>query len=114
MERGPQQEIHQISDEELLIRFGVSAEEAEQSIQFGSYSGTLGQMLADDRCPIGGQIEQEHQEHGIEGVREKISQLGALGMQGEVVIVDKSEDQYTQARTVLEQSDDQPTLVKKN
>jgi hypothetical protein len=62
----------------LSERFGIGAEEAMQQVAFGSYTGTVAQMLGDEKCPVGGMVSTAYQEKGIEGVAEKFKTLSEL------------------------------------
>ena len=62
----------------LSERFGIGAEEAMQQVTFGSYTGTVAQMLGDERCPVGEMVSTAYEEKGIEGVAEKFKTLGEM------------------------------------
>lgn len=62
----------------LQQRFGIGVEEAMQQVAFGNYTGTVAQMLSDERCPIGGIVEGAYQARGIEGVEEKFKTFTLL------------------------------------
>jgi hypothetical protein len=59
-------------------RYGIGVEEAGQEVTFGSYTGTVAQMLSDERCPVGGMVQSAYQEKGIDGVAEKLKTLSQL------------------------------------
>ena len=42
--------------------YGLGLKDAEQYVAYEGYSGTLGQMLTDPRCPVGGTIRRAYQE----------------------------------------------------
>lgn len=67
-----------LNEAALNERYGLGIEEASQPVTFGAYTGTVAQMLSDDRCPVGGMVQEAYQERGIEGVAEKLRTLGAL------------------------------------
>jgi hypothetical protein len=52
----------------LADRFGIGDQEAMQEVTFGSYTGTVAQMLSDEKCPVGGMVSSAYAERGIEGV----------------------------------------------
>ncbi len=62
----------------LSERFGIGAEAAMQRVTFGSYTGTVAQMLGDEKCPGGGMVSTAYQEKGIDGVAEKFKTLGEM------------------------------------
>jgi hypothetical protein len=62
----------------LNDRFGIGVEEAAQQVSFGSYTGTVAQMLGDERCPVGGMVSTAYREKGIAGVAEKLKALGEM------------------------------------
>jgi hypothetical protein len=62
----------------LNEHFGIGVEEAAQQVSFGSYKGTVAQMLGDERCPVGGMVSTAYQEKGITGVAEKLKALGEM------------------------------------
>lgn len=70
----------------LRQRFGIGADEAAQEVTFSSYQGTVAQMLADEKCPVGGMVESAYREHGIAGVEEKFKQLGQMDPRFEIKI----------------------------
>jgi hypothetical protein len=62
----------------LNDHFGIGVEEAAQQVSFGSYTGTVAQMLGDERCPVGGMVSTAYQEKGIAGVAEKLKALAEM------------------------------------
>lgn len=64
-------------DPSLVDRFGLGPEEAATIISYGKYTGTLGAMLTDERCPVGNVIESAYEKDGISGVE---AQFGALSV----------------------------------
>lgn len=73
-----------LNETALQQRFGIGREEAMQPVAFGSYNGTVAQMLSDERCPVGGMLEGAYQERGIEGVEEKFKSLSQIDPQFKV------------------------------
>jgi hypothetical protein len=57
-----------INEAFVAEHYGLGIEEASQEIQFGAHKGTVAQMLADEACPVGGQIQNAYKQQGIEGV----------------------------------------------
>lgn len=72
----------------LIDNFGIGAEEAMQEVAFGAYTGTVAQMLADERCPVGDMVRTAYHEQGIEGVAEKFKALGEMDPKFQVQITD--------------------------
>ena len=97
-----------ISEQDLMLRFGLSAEEGAQEIEFNGRRGTVAQMLADEVCPVGRMIESAHSEGGVEAVRQKFE--GINGMFGSNLPTDISEKSPQQYETAIEVMPD----VKKN
>lgn len=82
-EQAPPQEavFHQdgsLNEAFLNDHFGIGAEEAEQQVSFGSYRGTVAQMLGDEKCPVGEMVSTAYQEKGVAGVAEKFKALGEM------------------------------------
>ena len=72
----------------LSGHFGIGAEEAMQPVAFGSYTGTVAQMLGDERCPVGGMVRTAYEEKGIDGVAEKFKTLGEMDSRFSVKITE--------------------------
>ena len=62
----------------LNNKYGLGIEEANQIVSFGNYTGTVAQMLNDEKCPVGGMVSNAYQEKGIEGVQEQFKNLGTM------------------------------------
>ena len=54
-------------------QFGLGEKEANTRIRYGSYRGTVAEMLADDRCPEGGRLRGVYREKGLDGIRSEFS-----------------------------------------
>jgi hypothetical protein len=74
----------------LSERFGLGAEEAMQQVAFGSYTGTVAQMLGDEKCPVGDMVSTAYQEKGIDGVAEKFKTLGEMDSRFSVKITEST------------------------
>jgi hypothetical protein len=68
----------ELNEQLLAERYGLSPEDAAQEVTFGTYTGTVAQMLSDERCPVGSMVETAYAESGIEGVSEKFKTLAQL------------------------------------
>ena len=81
-EQAPQEAIfHQdgsLNEAFLGERFGIGVDEAMQHVTFGSYTGTVAQMLGDERCPVGGMVSTAYEEEGLGGVAELFKTLGQM------------------------------------
>jgi hypothetical protein len=55
--------------------FGLGREELEQTVTFGGHTGTVAQMLTDEKCPVGSMIGQAYRQEGLAGVQEKLGLL---------------------------------------
>lgn len=61
-----------LNDEFFRSNYGISLEEASQPIEAGQYRGTMGQMLTDEKCPVGAMVSEAFQEGGREAAQQKI------------------------------------------
>lgn len=95
-----------IDETALREQFGLGIQEATQEVAFGSYTGTVAEMLADRRCPVGGMVSKSFREAGIEGV---ISQFSTLSMMDSGFKVEISELTLESSKKV-----ENPKDVKKN
>jgi hypothetical protein len=85
----------EIPEHELMLRFGISAAEGAQQVEFGGHSGTLAQMLTDEACPVGAMVEQAHTEGGVDAVRQKLDGINTLfGSSITTEITPKSQEEY--------------------
>lgn len=66
-----------INEGNLNKHYGLGVKEAMQTVKFGEYTGTVAEMLADGRCPVGGRIRTAFETTGIDGV---LNQFGALNI----------------------------------
>src|SRR5579885_3663292 len=55
-----------------MENFGVTYEEAQQEVKAGEWSGTLGQMLTDPKCPVGPQVREAYKQGGMEAAHQKL------------------------------------------
>ena len=55
--------------------FGLGLEELPQVVTFGSHTGTVAAMLLDEKCPVGGKIQEAYAQGGLEAVQQKLGQL---------------------------------------
>jgi len=62
----------------LNERYGIGTEEAMQQVFYGSFQGTVAQMLNNEKCPVGGILSTAYQEQGIEGVAEKLNAFSTI------------------------------------
>jgi hypothetical protein len=67
-----------LNEDFLYERFGIGTDEALQIVTFGAYTGTVAQMLADEKCPVGSMLSTAYVEHGIDGVSAKLKTLEDL------------------------------------
>ena len=67
-----------INEGVLNDQYGLGIEEASQEVSFGTYAGTVAEMLDEERCPVGGMIRSAYHETGIEGVIEKFDILSKM------------------------------------
>jgi hypothetical protein len=86
-----------LPDEHMMSLYGMSSEEGRQYIEFGTWKGTVAQMLADDRCPVGANVRTAHEERGIEGVQQTFEGLKMMGAKAEITVRPKTEIEYTLA-----------------
>jgi hypothetical protein len=70
-----------LNEDLLSQRYGLGIEEASQEVSFGSYRGTVAQMLSDERCPVGAMVSTAYQEKGLDGVVERFKSLAQMDPQ---------------------------------
>lgn len=80
-----------LDEEALSARFGIGIEEASQQVTFGSYTGTVAQMLDDERCPVGAMVGAAYEEEGVEGVIKKFKALHEMDSGFSVEIAETTE-----------------------
>lgn len=85
-----------LNEGNLSKHYGLGAEDAMQQVRFGEYTGTVADMLADGRCPVGGRIRTAFETTGIDGVLE---QFGALNIMDPNFKVEISEVTVERARS---------------
>lgn len=71
----------------FLETYGLTEEEALQPVEAGQYKGTLGQMLADERCPVGPMAAEAFQTGGKEALQQKLESFKAVFPTFEVKLV---------------------------
>lgn len=76
--------------EAILNNFGIGPDEADAVVSFGAYTGTLGSVLSDDRCPVGGMLSKAHKAGGIEGVATKLAGFASVDESFSVEISDRT------------------------
>ncbi len=57
----------------FLDTYGLGPEEIETTITFGTYTGTVAEMLVDERCPVGNIVADAYATEGIAGVEAKLT-----------------------------------------
>lgn len=62
----------------ILDTYGLGPQEASAVISFGNYTGSVGAMLTDERCPVGGIVSDAYTADGISGVETKLEALKTL------------------------------------
>jgi hypothetical protein len=67
-----------LNEELLNKKYGLGVEEANQIVSFGNYTGTVAQMLSDEKCPVGGMVSTAYEDKGIEGVAEQFKLLKVM------------------------------------
>ena len=82
----------------LNEQFGLGTEDAMQEVTFGSYTGTVAEMLADARCPVGGMINRAFTTSGIEGVTQQFSNLKMMDPNFEVTISEATIERHVKKK----------------
>lgn len=67
-----------INEKVLKHEYGLEAEEASQEVVFGSYKGTVAEMLGDRRCPVGEMVRSAYKQTGLAGVVGQFEALSAM------------------------------------
>jgi hypothetical protein len=67
-----------LNAEFISENFGLGVEEAFQTVSFGNYTGTVAQMLADEKCPVGAMVSGAYKEKGLDGVSEQFKTLSQM------------------------------------
>ena len=67
-----------VNEDFLKEQYGLGIEEANQIVSFGKYTGTMAQMLGDEKCPVGEMVSSAYKEKGLDGVEETFKNLRAL------------------------------------
>jgi len=57
----------------FLDTTGLGPETLDAEVSFGNWTGTVGAMLADERCPVGAMVKQAYEERGITGVEQTLT-----------------------------------------
>jgi hypothetical protein len=61
----------------MLDRYGLGPDELNTVVGYNGQSAPLIKVLAEEKCPVGGWVEQANREEGLAGVEKK---LGLFGM----------------------------------
>jgi hypothetical protein len=61
--------------ERYLDTHGLGPDELNAVITYNNHSGTVRDMIADERCPVGGALAEGYAAGGIEGVERKLEGL---------------------------------------
>lgn len=62
----------------LVDTFGLGPVELGTQVRFGTYEGTLGEALTDERCPLGSMVASTYETDGFEGVEKQIGLLSQM------------------------------------
>lgn len=79
-----------LNEQHLGEQYGIGILEAEQVVTFGTYTGSVAQMLADPRCPVGGMIRTAYNDGGLEGVAQKFGVLNQMDPKFKVEISEET------------------------
>jgi hypothetical protein len=60
----------------LLKEYGLGAEEASRVVTFGTFQGTMEEVIANPNCPFGSMLKNAYQERGGAGVDEMLQPFG--------------------------------------
>lgn len=74
----------------LNQQYGLGIEEAMQEVKFDEYTGTVAEMLADGRCPVGGRMRTAYETTGIDGVLEQFQALSVMDPNFKVEITEET------------------------
>ena len=67
-----------LNEDFLRNQYGLEAEDAMQTVSFGNYTGTVAQMLSDERCPVGDMVRNAYHEKGLAGVEETFQKFSMV------------------------------------
>lgn len=87
-----------INEDLLRQRFGLGIEEANQPVVFGSYQGTVGQMLDDARCPVGAMASQAYEKDGLQGLDAMFNNLAMVDKHFSVEITSATREREEQVK----------------
>ena len=59
----------------FLDKYGLGPHEIDTVMSFNGHTGTLGSILDDERCPVGGIFANAYSENGLSGIETKITGL---------------------------------------
>lgn len=73
-------EQRQAQQVDLLATHGLSDLELNQIVSFAGHEGTVRDMITDQRCPVGAQIQMNFEREGFAGTEKAIAGLAMLGV----------------------------------
>lgn len=83
-----------LPNEHMMTNYGMTSEEGQQYVEFGSWKGTVAQMLSDPRCPVGATVREAHATEGIEGVQKAFEGLKMMAPKVDLVVSAKAVTDY--------------------
>jgi len=81
----------------LMDHFGMSNEEGAVTLNYGKWSGTWAEMLADPACPMGEKAREIHLKEGTDGVQRFVEGLKMAGAETKLEVKPKTEIDYALA-----------------
>lgn len=71
-------EYGSLPDSYLMERFGISSEEGRQTVTYRGQTKPLAQVVVDERCPVGGWLEDAHADPDPNAVVDFFSDLSRM------------------------------------
>ncbi|HSX23620.1 MAG TPA: hypothetical protein VLE74_00780 [Candidatus Saccharimonadales bacterium] len=101
-----------LNTERLRELYGLGVEEAMQEVEWGSYKGTVAQML-DERpgvkpCPVGKVARDAYKENGIDGVAEQLDNLGKMDPKFSVKISETTMEREREKKNLIQTPETKP------
>ncbi len=113
IEDGVQQEPAPDYDH-FLNTYGLGPDEVNAEAVFGNHRGTMGGMLSDERCPVGGMMAQAYQAEGLAGVEKQMGLLHAMSPDFTVAISEQTREYHagtTSREDLVSQQPERPDFL---
>lgn len=106
-----QEAVPSLEAHDLLLRFGMSEIEGAQYMSAFGHEGTVAEMLANPKCPVGAMVMAAHERGGITEVNQTFGQLNAMSAGAvNIVVAEKTEADYELAKGAKAAFDQKKTI----